>query len=88
MGNRTPQSVINTMRTKGRTLHLQYRWFGEEWRLSDGTVVDPDVARIVTRNKTSPVSATPCSTARPHRRGVTLKSRKSSAASNGGFLAN
>ena len=60
MDNRTPQSVINTMRKKGRTLHLQYRWFGPEFRLSDGTVVDPDVARIVTKAKTSPALATPC----------------------------
>jgi hypothetical protein len=51
MGNRTPDSVINAMCKKGRTLHLQYRWYGEDWCLSDGTVVDPDVARIVTRNK-------------------------------------
>lgn len=51
MSNRTPEAVINAMRKKGRTLHLQYRWYGADWRLSDGSSVDPDVARIVTRNK-------------------------------------
>jgi hypothetical protein len=51
MGVRTPQAVINALKKKGRTLHLQHRWFGPEWRLSDGTVVDPEVARIVTRSK-------------------------------------
>jgi hypothetical protein len=48
---RTPEAVINAMRKKGRTLHLTNRWYGPEWRLSDGTVVDRYVARIVTRSK-------------------------------------
>ena len=48
---RTPEAVINAMRKKGRTLHLQLRWYGEDWRLSDGSGVDPEVARIVTRSK-------------------------------------
>jgi hypothetical protein len=51
MGNRTPESVINAMRKKGRTLHLQYRWHGEDWRLDDGSSVHSEVARIVTKSR-------------------------------------
>jgi hypothetical protein len=47
----TPKSVLNIMRKKGRVLHSQCRWFGREFRLSDGTVVDLAVARIVTKSK-------------------------------------
>ena len=36
---------------KGRVLHLQYRWYGADWRLSDGSRVDSAVARIVTKSK-------------------------------------
>ena len=51
MANRTPESVIRKMKKNGRTLHLTNRWYGPEWRLSDSTVVDPEVARIVTKSK-------------------------------------
>lgn len=50
MGVRTPQAVINAMKKKGRTLHLQHRWFGPEWRLSDGTRVESKVAQTVIKN--------------------------------------
>ena len=47
--NRAAATVLERMR-KRCDLHLQFRWYGLDWRLSDGRPVDPAVAQIVTQN--------------------------------------
>ena len=49
MLNRAAEAVLARMR-EGRDLHLQFRWYGPDWRLSDGRPVDPKVAQLVTQN--------------------------------------
>ena len=46
---REVKTVLSRMR-QGCDLHLEYRWFGPHWCLSNGRRVDPEVARVVVQD--------------------------------------
>jgi hypothetical protein len=39
------------MEVKGLVLHLQHRWYGPHWFLSDGTHLDREVAETIIKDR-------------------------------------
>jgi hypothetical protein len=42
--------IIRQMETRGLALHMQHRWFGAHWFLSNGENVDTEVAALTIKD--------------------------------------
>lgn len=43
-------NIVSQMETKGLALHMDHRWYGTNWFLSNGQRVDPEIAEAVTKD--------------------------------------
>jgi hypothetical protein len=48
---RQAERFVCKMEVHGLYLHLQYRWYGPHWFLSDGTHIEPEIAEAVSKDR-------------------------------------